>query len=567
MPVELEILNNVRCRVSGLPKTHFAQLDELLAMPIVDAFFAGGGQRKRGHWDDGKKHLFYWQNTEATKATFPKGLLSRVEEYLEEEGVQYDLIDHRKNVLSDSDIDLSVVHADMLEGVSMSGMYSFQLPIVKTALKMQSGILWLATNSGKSEVAAAVIKAMPDLNVLFVVPKKVLLKQTVKRLAERLGTIEQEIGVIGGGQFKPKSITVAIINSLKPRKVTSKTSAAVRAKTKSLKAFLKAVDCVFLDEGHRARSNLWYKFVQGLRSAQFRYVLSGTPFGSGNALMVEAATGPVIARVTNKQLIDLGVSAEPWVTMVEIQGSVKGSNWHEVYTDGMVNNQWRNTVIAKKAAAFSREGKSVLILVAQLIHGDTLCRMVRAEGISCVSFVYGDTPDNVIEEEKERFEEHAGSVLIASPIFDEGIDIPDMRGLIIADGGKSPRAVLQKIGRGIRKKKTGANVIEVIDFADLGHKWLSDHSLERIAIFEGEGFDVSYSKPDAEGNVEESRTDEQNRKEKNSKSPPQDVQLSTDNETDEVYLQQTSESIRRAGERAGSFQEVCDRMSWHRRLP
>ncbi len=239
-------------------------------MDIQGAVFSSAHRRSGGAWD-GRKHLFYWKNSQAESASFPRGLLSRVEEYLKEESIKYRYRDKRKRVLPDAD--LTNVHADMLEGVSMSGDYSYQLEVVRTSLLAQQGILWLATNGGKSECAAAIIKTLSDLNVLFIVPKKTLLRQTVARLAVRLGTVEQEIGVIGSGRFDPKSVTVAIINSVTPRKVTKKTSDAVKRKRLAMKRYLKTVQCVFLDEGHRARSATWYKLIQSLTNGQFRYIL------------------------------------------------------------------------------------------------------------------------------------------------------------------------------------------------------------------------------------------------------------------------------------------------------
>lgn len=242
-----------------------------------------------------------------------------------------------------------------------------------------------------------------------------------------------------------------------------------------------------------------------------------------------------------------------------------GETWHSVYAQGIVQNAYRNNVIAKVAAQYSRRNMQTLILVRELYHGDQLTQLIRAEGVERVSFVYGDTPDNVLDDEVERFKEHTDSVLIASPIFDEGVDVPDMRALIIADGGKSVRAVLQKVGRGVRKKKTGANTIDVVDFADATHKWLSDHSLERISIYEGEGFEVTYETPDADGNVGESRTDEQQKEEADSEESAQHVQLGSHIKSEQVRLQSGTEAEGRATQCGISLREIGYRMSWHRR--
>jgi superfamily II DNA or RNA helicase len=55
--------------------------------------------------------------------------------------------------------------------------------------------------------------------------------------------------------------------------------------------------------------------------------------------------------------------------------------------------------------------------------------------------------------------------LIASKIFDQGIDIPELDALILAGSGKSSARALQRIGRVIRSypSKKWANVIEFWD--------------------------------------------------------------------------------------------------------
>ena len=76
--------------------------------------------------------------------------------------------------------------------------------------------------------------------------------------------------------------------------------------------------------------------------------------------------------------------------------------------------------------------------------------------------------------------------MIASPIFDEGVDLPEINSLIIAPGGKSEWKTIQKIGRGLRKKASNKPLI-VYDFIDAS-RFLKKHSRARMKIYEKEGF-------------------------------------------------------------------------------
>ena len=336
-------------------------------------------------------------------------------------------------------------------------------------------------NSGKSAVASAMMRVLKERRCLFLVPKRVLLNQTRAYFATYFNTIEEHIGVIGEGRFEPKHITVATVQSL--------THKGTPQKAKVIASYLKTIELVFLDEGHKARANTWFKLMNRI-PAQYRYILSGTPFGSGNGLMVEAAVGPVVARISNKTLIKLGVSAVPTIKMIEITTPKleAGSSWPDVYRDGIVHNEVRNTHIATQAAAFAKDGKPTLILVKELWHGDLIGGLLKNLGVK-YRFVHGKMASSMIEREKVRFEEGKFLVLIASAIFDEGVSIPEIRALIPGDGGKSVRSVLQRIGRGLRKK-AGENVLDVVDFVDLTNPWLADHSQQRLEIYLGEGFRV-----------------------------------------------------------------------------
>jgi superfamily II DNA or RNA helicase len=85
--------------------------------------------------------------------------------------------------------------------------------------------------------------------------------------------------------------------------------------------------------------------------------------------------------------------------------------------------------------------------------------------------------------------DHSG-VFIASPIFDEGIDVPRVDTVILACGGKSYVKLLQRIGRGMRKKDDGKNELIIIDFIDDTNKYLLKHSDRRIKTYVSEGFDA-----------------------------------------------------------------------------
>lgn len=241
---------------------------------------------------------------------------------------------------------------------------------------------------------------------------------------------------------------------------------------------------------HHSSAKSFYRLIQRI-DAPWRFGMSGTPFGlaDGKGLMVEAAFGPVIVRVTNAELIALGVNAKPTIHMIDVDEPQLDTDldWQGVYKEGIVLNAHRNGLIAREATKFAGKKWPTLVLVRELWHGDNLCDLLREKKVRH-AFVHGQMPTAEVERQKSRLTEGKIQVLIASPIFGEGVDVPAIRALIIADGGQSVAAVLQKIGRGLRRKED--NRLDAVDFADTTHRWLSRHSQDRVALYESEGFDV-----------------------------------------------------------------------------
>jgi superfamily II DNA or RNA helicase len=115
----------------------------------------------------------------------------------------------------------------------------------------------------------------------------------------------------------------------------------------------------------------------------------------------------------------------------------------------------------------------VLILVNHIEHGNDLFSFLDALGEDVI-FLNGGS--------KKRNEKMDHRIIIATSIFDEGIDIPHLKHLIIAAGGKSAIRTTQRIGRVLRRFP-GKNVAMVHDFVD-NCRWLKKHYLERRAIYE-----------------------------------------------------------------------------------
>ena len=153
---------------------------------------------------------------------------------------------------------------------------------------------------------------------------------------------------------------------------------------------------------------------------------------------------------------------------------------------GLVKNKKRTRKIYKVVNRYPDD--SILIIVNIISHGKHIKKYLTKKGIKC-TFVSGKDNDKVRDKVKKDFSDGKIKVLIASLIYKEGVDIPNIDDLIIACGGKAPHTILQIFGRGLRRS-SDRDFVRVYDFDDRGHEILEKHSIARRRIYLNEGFEI-----------------------------------------------------------------------------
>lgn len=372
---------------------------------------------------------------------------------------------HIENDYDSPDIDWNGVSPHMFFGLTLR---PYQLEAVRKLLAFERGVAKMATNSGKTAVIAALSQVI-DGKILILVTKKDLLYQTENKLELRLS---EYIGLIGDGHLDTDRVTVGMVQTLVKRIPILQ------------KGYLDTLDCVIFDECHHLPSKTAQQVMFAI-PAPMRFGFSGTPlsYTALPDLVLMGATGPVRVEVTNQDLISEGISATPIVyihTMVDEE--TEDDDYHEAYEGCIVQSNVRNHTIAEEVIRI--HSRSTLILVERLKHGKVL-RDLIPDSI----FVTGSHSMEERTEALNSLRRGEGSVVIATPIFDEGVDVPAVDLLVLAGGGKGHKKLLQRLGRGMRQKE-GSNVLKVIDFWDDTNKHLLSHSESRHAIYEDEGFEV-----------------------------------------------------------------------------
>ena len=431
---------------------------------------------KEGRWD-GKKTFFNEYKREC-----PSGLAHDAVEFLKSQGhtVRVEYADCRlPSPRPDAQINYEIT-AD------------HQLRALSAMLENRRGIINAATNSGKTKIAQAWC-ALSDLKTLYLVPSRELLNQTVESFQRDTNL---SVGRIAADKAWTigDDVTVALVTSFSKRKNKKTNKILNQDAVAAFNAIASQFEAVIVDECHHMTATTWQWVLTRLTNAHFRFGLSGTPWEPGDymaELEVKSQLGPVLAVVKNDELMDLGWSATPTIHMIHVDEYVsKKEGYLEAYEQGIVYSEMRNGWIVKLARLIASEGKNCLIFSTRLAQCDILFQMLKGFNVDC-RLLTGQTDKAVRKDELQSFREGGFPVLISN-VMSEGVDIPSLSGLTFASGGKSHKQLLQRIGRGIRKKPAGENVVEIFDFNDTSHKSLKRHTEHRLRAYEAEGFKIVF---------------------------------------------------------------------------
>jgi superfamily II DNA or RNA helicase len=386
---------------------------------------------------------------------------------------------------------------DILPGITL---YDFQVAGVNKSLTLKRGLNIVPTGGGKSEMILAVLRYLISQGSIkrgiVVVPSVALSDQLVDRGRQR-GFDVDELGSIHGTRKDYNSVVVvAVLNSL---------VSALRTRDAIVMDIIQESNALLYDECHHLRSDSAIMLANKCNHVEYLLGYSGSPFlltqpfeNAGDTLIWGITGGPIYT-VTHDYLRKIGLIAEPVVFMKQTSGKMLkfGGRFQKIYDSFIMKDKHRNEAIAKYAHRFVKNGFQVLILVQRLEHADTLMKML--DGMNVISVFGGKTGvtktrDGAVDEVpidydrvREEFSRFEWDVMIGSSVLDEGVDLPSVGAVILAGGGKSRIKNLQRIGRGLRRKKVGANRVYILDFMDRGHVFLASHSKKRLELYQEVG--------------------------------------------------------------------------------
>ena len=452
---------------------------------------------KKGLWD-GMIHLY-----EKRYDSFPTGLLYLIKEILNRYKIRYVVY----NTYDDSpEREFDWVANDNIVPTED------QVTAINSAIKFKRGVIKSPTGFGKTAVVSVGIVAKFAVPTLFIANKKTLLDDAKSAFTGLIDGLDEskvhqiKNGIFGDIKIKKDTqksdisdldshIIVATIQSLHSRLNDPRTASQLK------KWLSKVCKLVIIDECQAINDRQWKEVLKECK-APYRIALSATPKRTdGASLLINSMTGDRIFMTTANEQISKDRLCELDIKYYTFDHKLYNEDdkdivYSEAYSEWIVHNDERNKFLVKKVKELVDEGRLTLLLINIIEHGHVLMEELKKVGLdeSDVRFVYGETKDKIRQKAISEFRKGMFKVLIGSTIFDAGVDIPAISGVVIAGAGNSEITLIQKIGRGARNvdfeevlgylpefmKNQQKKVTKVIDLYDANVKFFAKQAKNRF---------------------------------------------------------------------------------------
>jgi superfamily II DNA or RNA helicase len=156
----------------------------------------------------------------------------------------------------------------------------------------------------------------------------------------------------------------------------------------------------------------------------------------------------------------------------------------------MVENERVNATAGAAVKRCVRAGRPTLVLVRYRRQGFQVRDRLRYKEKLPTVYVDGDTPTDERQEVQARLARGEVLAVVSTPALDVGVDLPNLRAVVLLSRGKSENKAIQRIGRGLRRKSDGDNTVLVLDFLPHMNRDLYEHAKPHDRIDQSEQWPV-----------------------------------------------------------------------------
>lgn len=424
----------------------------------------------------------YQYSSSNNMITFGRGVL----DMLTDEDRQHITITYQEHSRINTEFDID--RDDIKHSIPGFTLRDDQVMAVYKALKRKRGIIQMPTGSGKSLIITAItnqiLRHNPSAKILILAPTVVTIDNIIQYLHKIPCTISN--------YRKSKSSCEQVIVG-HPKSI---------ANIEELNQF----DAVLWDEVQHLSCNTWKSLNSELTDVVYNIGFSALVLDSTSSKVevdklssqsasVIAQCGSIIMNASASYYINTDLLSKLVVFRVkdEIPKYLpdEEQNYSAIY-ECYIESSERTEEVSSITKVFSDCHRRVLILTSRKSQAWSISEKISPYAPVVLSFGSGEgylatsegvskLPDSVPTFNNDQ----SYKILIATTHLDEGVDLSNLDVCILASGGAKPRRIIQRVGRVLRKTKTGKYAY-LIDFYGTNSNVLKNHSNSRLKLYKDE---------------------------------------------------------------------------------
>ncbi|MCE4990692.1 DEAD/DEAH box helicase family protein [Staphylococcus hominis] len=337
------------------------------------------------------------------------------------------------------------------------------------------GIIVMPTGTGKTYLSAMDMKKFlaekpTNSRGLFVVHNLEILNQA-KKAYEKVFNPDTSFGKLDG-KIKDNIKSSKILFASKDSLVNQVTLSEFNSKE---------FDYIVIDEVHHSQAKSYKKIFEFFQP-NFMLGMTATPDRNDRKDIMELFDYQKISEFTFHDAIDEG-----FLVNIEYHGLTddvdyskirfKGNKYDVQDLDRFLNIQKRNEAILDQYKKYITGDKTIGFCVT-IDHANRMAKLFNESGIKAISINSNNSNSSQLI---EKFRNNEYNVAFTVDMFNEGVDVPNVRGLLFLRPTESKTIFTQQLGRGLRLAN-GKEKIIVLDFIGNYHKannirnWLSKNA-------------------------------------------------------------------------------------------
>ena len=474
--------NEVYLKIIDIEPSLAAQVNDFFTFEVPGFKYMPAYRNKM--WD-GKIRLYNVVTGEIYMGLFPY-----IEEYLQNNGEDYELDDGLRNK---REVARSVVQG-FVRGLrpTLNGrrikVRDYQIDAITHAIATNRSLLISPTASGKSLIIYCLVRyyQMMELKTLIRVPTTSHVEQMYKDFEDygwSSGTYCQKI-YQGHNKKVEKDVVISTWQSIH----------------RMPRPYFRQFGAVFGDEAHLFKAKSLTGIMTKLDTCKYRFGLTGTLDGTQtHRLVLEGLFGKAKYVVTTKELIDNKTLSNLKINCIVLEYSnedaqiTKEFDYHEEL-EYIVTKTKRNNFLCGLMDYVN--GNTLILFQFVEKHGEPLYKLIKDKYTEerKTFFVYGGVDTDTREQIREIVENETDAIIVASyGTFSTGINIRNINNIVFASPSKSKIRVLQSLGRGLRigDKSKNLKLFDIADDFTLGNNrpnFTLRHFQQRLNIYKEQKF-------------------------------------------------------------------------------